>query len=108
MFLLYVILHNIGTYGKGGVPWAAMDEKNKQSASTVGMLDAGEPKLSNMETRGSGLAPGRYKCGSSIEALLIKTISKRGPYDLYTGERHKVSRNLVSHLVIAGMINYSS
>ena len=30
-----------GTYGKGGVPHAAVEEKGKKSASTVGMLDAG-------------------------------------------------------------------
>lgn len=30
-----------GTYGKGGVPHAAVEEKGRKSASTVGMLDAG-------------------------------------------------------------------
>ena len=29
-----------GTYGMGGVPHAAIEEKNKKSASTVGLFDA--------------------------------------------------------------------
>ena len=30
-----------GTYGKGGIPHAALEGKDKKSASTVGLLDAG-------------------------------------------------------------------
>lgn len=30
-----------GTYGKGGIPHALMEEKQLKSASTVGLLDAG-------------------------------------------------------------------
>lgn len=32
-----------GTYGKGGVPVAAWEEKQKKSASNVGMLSAATP-----------------------------------------------------------------
>ena len=31
-----------GTYGKGGIPTALVEEKNKQSISNVGMLDSGK------------------------------------------------------------------
>ena len=37
--------------------------------------------------QGSGLAPGCYKYISPTQQLLTKTVSKRGPYDLYTGDR---------------------
>ena len=37
--------------------------------------------------QGSGLAPGVYHYDSPIEQLLMKTVSTRGPYDLYTGPR---------------------
>ena len=30
-----------GTYGRGGIPHSAIEEKQKKSASTVGFLDAG-------------------------------------------------------------------
>ena len=30
-----------GTYGKGGVPHAAIEEKERKSHSNVGMLDSG-------------------------------------------------------------------
>jgi hypothetical protein len=30
-----------GTYGKGGIPHAVIEQKNQKSTSTVGMLDAG-------------------------------------------------------------------
>ena len=90
------------------MPWAAIEEKNKQSASTVGILDAGGPKLSKMQAAGSDLAPGQYKCDSSIETLLKKTISKRGPYDLYTGERHKTTKKQVSHCCMYSAVSLYS
>ena len=37
-----------GTYGIGGVPHAAMEEKSKKSASTVGILDAGASSKRNL------------------------------------------------------------
>ncbi|XP_062578603.1 ciliary microtubule-associated protein 2-like [Saccostrea cucullata] len=44
-----------GTYGKGGVPQAAVEEKAKKSTSTVGMLDAGSSTPRNLPTVGSEL-----------------------------------------------------
>ena len=37
--------------------------------------------------QGSGLAPGCYKYISPTQQLLNKSVSKRGPYDLYSGDR---------------------
>ena len=31
-----------GTYGKGGIPNAAVEEKQRQSTSNVGMLESGK------------------------------------------------------------------
>ena len=81
-----------GTYG---VPWAPMENKGKQSTSTVGMLEGGGARLKELPMTGSELSPGQYKHASSVEQLLNKTISKRGPYDLSTGDRHKLSKTQV-------------
>ena len=40
-------------------------------------------------SKGCSLGPGNYQLKSSLDELLTKTVSKRGPYDVYTGERHK-------------------
>lgn len=76
-----------GTYGKGGVPWATMEEKSKSSSCTVGVMEGGTGRSYNLKNEGSGLAPGVYKQTSPLQQLLNKSVSKRGPYDLYTGER---------------------
>ena len=86
-----------GTYG---VPWAAKENKANQSTSTIGMLEGGGPRLKALPMTGSDLSPGQYKQASPIEQLLTKTISKRGPYDLFTGERHKFSKALVSCIIV--------
>ena len=39
--------------------------------------------------QGCHLGPGSYKHTSSIDELLAHSVSKRGPYDLFTGERDK-------------------
>jgi len=78
-----------GTYGKGGIPHALLEEKQLMSASTVGMLDAGASGKRQLPEVGSGLCPGQYNCKSFTEQLADRVISKRGPYDLFTGDRNK-------------------
>lgn len=78
-----------GTYGKGGIPHALLEEKQLESASTVGMLDAGASGHRQLPEVGSGLCPGQYNCKSFTEQLADRIISKRGPYDLFTGDRNK-------------------
>lgn len=72
-----------------------MEEKALRSSGMVGMLAAGGSHLRTLPTRGSDLPPGHYHHTSPIEDLLNKHISKRGPYDLYTGERYKAPKSLV-------------
>lgn len=78
-----------GTYGKGGIPHALMEEKQLMSASTVGMLDAGASGKRQLPEVGSALCPGQYNCKSFTDELAERVISKRGPYDLFTGDRNK-------------------
>ncbi|XP_064605226.1 ciliary microtubule-associated protein 2-like [Liolophura sinensis] len=78
-----------GTYGKGGIPQTVMEEKSKQSFSTVGMLDSGAKLNRNPTCVGSELAPGRYNYSSFVDELEKKVTSNRGPYDLFSGDRNK-------------------
>lgn len=78
-----------GTYGKGGIPYAAIEEKKNQSASTVGMLDAGASSKRQLPEVGSALCPGQYNSKSFIDQMADRVVSKRGPYDLFTGDRNQ-------------------
>ncbi|XP_074642342.1 ciliary microtubule-associated protein 2-like [Tubulanus polymorphus] len=78
-----------GTYGKGGVPHAALEEKGFKSTSTVGMLDAGSSQPRSLPMVGSDLGPGSYNFESFTDQTAKKLTSLRGPYDLFTGERNK-------------------
>ena len=78
------------------MPWAAVEEKAHQAASTVGMMEAGGSNLRQLPTTGSDLAPGQYRHTSPIQELLNKAVSTRGPYDLSTGERNRLAKSLVS------------
>ena len=81
-----------GTYGAGGVPQAAKEEKAKQSPGTIGLLDAGASGARSLPTVGSKLAPGRYNFDSFTDQAQKKVTSLRGPYDLYSGDRNKPIR----------------
>ena len=84
-----------GSYGKGGVPSAVIEEKGKQSTSTLGMMEAPDREYYLTREVGSGLAPCRYEFPSTTENLLNKQVSTRGPYDLFSGDRHKLPRHVV-------------
>ncbi|XP_028818209.1 lymphocyte expansion molecule-like [Denticeps clupeoides] len=77
-----------GTYGKGGNPWAAVEENRMRPAGTCQTMDfgAGVPRWTVVSVD-SGLGPGTYDLKSFTELLLSKRTSKRGPYDLFTGQR---------------------
>lgn len=79
-----------GTYGKGGIPHALMEENQLKSASTVGMLDSRVSGKRQLPDVGSALCPGQYNTKSFIDELNERVISKRGPYDLFTGDRNKL------------------
>ena len=91
-----------GTYGKGGIPHAAMEAANKRPVTTIGSLDSGKSVDRAMPLFGTDLAAGRYEFKSFTEELLARqgklhynqpvtnslcSVSKRGPYDLTTGPR---------------------
>ncbi|KAH3831829.1 lymphocyte expansion molecule-like [Dreissena polymorpha] len=78
-----------GTYGEGGIPHAAKEEKAKQSTSTIGLLDAGSSTPRNLPSVGSKLGPGTYNFKSFAEERISKVTSLRGPYDLFSGDRNK-------------------
>ena len=78
-----------GTYGLGGVPSAAMEQRHSQSYSTVGMLDSGKTVSREVALVGCDLAPTRYNKTTFTEEILNKVVSRRGPYDLFTGSRSK-------------------
>lgn len=78
-----------GTYGEGGIPHSAIEVKAKQSTSTIGMLDAATSGKRDLPTVGCHLGPGNYSFKSSVEGLLEREVSKRGPYELFSLDRNK-------------------
>ncbi|XP_014349686.1 ciliary microtubule-associated protein 2 [Latimeria chalumnae] len=77
-----------GSYGKGGIPSALMDEKAAQSIGICGIMKsttAIRKPFSTLDNPG----PGTYKHDTFTDILLNRFVSKRGPYDLFTGERSK-------------------
>ena len=85
-----------GSYGEGGVPWAAAESKAQLSQGTVGLLERGGREIRRAITVGSDLAPGQYSHTAPLDQLLYKRTSTRGPYDLYSGERYQVPKTQVS------------
>jgi len=75
-----------GTYGGGGVPAAVIEEAATRSAGNKGLLDnCGDY---SPPVGGSGIAPNRYETNdSSIQSLLAKLVSLRGPYDTFSTDR---------------------
>lgn len=82
-----------GNYGAGGVPSRLMEESSKKSPSTVGMMDCGGKNIRIQPTVGCHLAPGQYIYKGSIDQLLCKTTGKKGPYNLFTGDRAKSAKS---------------
>lgn len=104
-----VFLSNLpgpGTYGKGGVPWVAMEEKSKESSSNVGLMESVDREYFQAQASkvGSGLASCRYTFPNYMEQILAKKVSARGPYDLFSGDRYKIPQHLVSGHVLMGVV----
>jgi len=75
-----------GSYGKGGTPAAAWEEFNNRSAGNTGMMEGGGKYVP--PPGGSGIAPNRYETNSSsVQQLLAKVTSLRGPYDTFSTDR---------------------
>lgn len=77
-----------GSYGRGGIPHSAIEEKQRKSTSTVGMMDAGSSGKRQLPEVGTSLCPGQYKHKSFTDELSERVVSERGPYDLFSGDRN--------------------
>ncbi|KAM4642806.1 ciliary microtubule-associated protein 2 [Discoglossus pictus] len=73
-----------GSYGKGGNPYALKEERANISR---GLMSSGDRKCTSSPNTGCDLGPGSYKLKSSIDETLSHVVSKRGPYDLFSGSR---------------------
>lgn len=78
-----------GTYGEGGIPSAAAENRQNKSASTIGMLDSGGLNDRSIGRVGCELPPTQYNKKTFIDLICNKVVSKRGPYDLFSGSRSK-------------------
>ncbi|XP_069837747.1 ciliary microtubule-associated protein 2 isoform X2 [Dendropsophus ebraccatus] len=76
-----------GTYGKGGNPYALLEERASKSASWKGVMDSETSKYRTSASIGSDLGPGTYNIKASTEEILQHSVGKRGAYDLFTGLR---------------------
>ncbi|XP_072505689.1 ciliary microtubule-associated protein 2 isoform X2 [Notamacropus eugenii] len=76
-----------GNYGKGGNPYTEMEEKAWDRSHTKGIMCTKARKAFDLSAEGSGLSPGTYSFKSGMEEVLTRTTSKRGPYDIFSGDR---------------------
>ncbi|XP_009634474.1 lymphocyte expansion molecule [Egretta garzetta] len=77
-----------GTYGPQGNPYTLLEERDKRSASTRGLMDSGMPQRALPAAVGSGLGPGTYDLPSSINKGLRRAAGP-GPCQLFLGDRSK-------------------
>ncbi|RXM30560.1 hypothetical protein EOD39_7765 [Acipenser ruthenus] len=78
-----------GTYGKGGIPSALLEERQRQSPGAFGSMDFNPSSKRSLQTSECVPGPGTYKVKDSLQELLNRTVSKRGPYDVFTGPRSR-------------------
>ncbi|XP_075616683.1 ciliary microtubule-associated protein 2 [Balearica regulorum gibbericeps] len=77
-----------GTYGPRGNPYARLEERDKRSASTRGLMDSRTAKCALPADVGSGLGPGTYHPQSSIDEGL-RRLGGRGPCQPFSRDRAK-------------------
>ncbi|XP_025032156.1 lymphocyte expansion molecule, partial [Python bivittatus] len=75
-----------GTYGN---PYVKLDEKEKVSVTALGIMDSKTPKEFTFVHMGSGLGPGTYNLKNSVDEMLKRVVSIRGPYEIFTSDRSK-------------------
>ncbi|XP_071984097.1 ciliary microtubule-associated protein 2 isoform X2 [Engystomops pustulosus] len=76
-----------GAYGKGGNPYALIEEKASKSASSKGIMESESSKCRTADAHGCDLGPGTYRIKSSIDETVQHAVGKRGPYDVFTPSR---------------------
>ncbi|KAM6305535.1 ciliary microtubule-associated protein 2 [Aegotheles albertisi] len=74
-----------GTYGN---PYARLEERDKRSAGTRGLMDSRTARCAVLEFVGSGLGPGTYDLRSSIDEGL-RRVGGRGHGQPFSGDRSK-------------------
>ncbi|NXX60018.1 LEXM protein, partial [Scopus umbretta] len=82
-----------GTYGPRGNPYTRIEERDKRSASTRGLMDSRTVKSQPLPPfplclQDSGLGPGTYHLRSSIDEGL-RCAGGPGPCRLFSGDRSK-------------------
>jgi hypothetical protein len=82
-----MMVPGVGTYGKGGIPSAVIEEKTQEPVCMTSQMESSCGRNDNIKHQGSGLTPGCYSYVSSIQNVLNKKIGNRGPYDLYSLKR---------------------
>uniref|UniRef100_A0A670Y2J9 Ciliary microtubule associated protein 2 n=1 Tax=Pseudonaja textilis TaxID=8673 RepID=A0A670Y2J9_PSETE len=75
-----------GTYGN---PYAKLQERERTPVTAVGLMDSKTPKQFTIVHAGSGLGPGTYNIKNSVDEMLKRVVSIRGPYEIFTGNRSK-------------------
>ncbi|KAG8436867.1 hypothetical protein GDO86_007813 [Hymenochirus boettgeri] len=75
-----------GSYGKGGNPYAMVEERDTKSATSKGIMDSYGGSRT-LPSTGCHLGPGSYNFHNSIDDTLAHVVGKRGPYDLFSGSR---------------------
>ncbi|XP_071898288.1 ciliary microtubule-associated protein 2 [Anas platyrhynchos] len=78
-----------GTYGPRGNPYTPLDERDKRSAGTRGLMDSRTEKCVLPAAMGSGLGPGTYSLPSSIEEGLRRAAGRVPPQ--VSGDKTKPS-----------------
>ncbi|XP_070605075.1 ciliary microtubule-associated protein 2 [Erythrolamprus reginae] len=75
-----------GTYGN---PYVKLQERERTPVTAIGIMDSKTPKGLAFPHAGSGLGPGTYNIKNSVDELLKRVVSIRGPYETFTGNRSK-------------------
>ncbi|XP_072199952.1 ciliary microtubule-associated protein 2 [Excalfactoria chinensis] len=77
-----------GTYGPQGNPYTLLDERDKRSFCTRGLMDSRTEKCVFPTATGSGLGPGTYSPWSSTKEPLRRA-GRRVTCQVFSGERGK-------------------
>ncbi|XP_069646007.1 ciliary microtubule-associated protein 2 [Haliaeetus albicilla] len=81
-----------GTYGPRGNPYTCLEERDKRSASTRGLMDSRTEKCAPLAAVGSSPGPGTYRLRSSIDEGLRRRAGGLGPCQPFSGDRSKLGR----------------